>query len=100
MASNVRTLISYNRWLSQKPLVMIFLLIVAILGIVLFSGISINLTSNNNQAQAQEQQQEIGQIKIKKLWETSAIFSCILSIIASSVNSSLSYQSSSNLLLF
>jgi hypothetical protein len=42
---------------------MIFLLIVAILGIVLFSGISINLTSNNNnQAQAQEQQQEIGQM--------------------------------------
>jgi DNA-binding beta-propeller fold protein YncE len=50
---------------------MIFLLIVAILGIVFFSGISINLTSNNNnQAQAQEQQQEIGQIKIKKIWET------------------------------
>jgi hypothetical protein len=50
---------------------MIFLLIVAILGIVLFSGISINLTSNNNnQAQAQEQQQEIGHYccsdKIKK----------------------------------
>jgi DNA-binding beta-propeller fold protein YncE len=51
---------------------MIFLLIVAILGIVLFSGISINLTSNNNQAQAQEQQQEIGQTKVNKLWETSA----------------------------
>jgi len=69
VASDVRTLISHNRRLSQKPLVMIFLLIVAILGIVLFSGISINLTSNNNN-QAQEQQQEIGQIKIKKLWET------------------------------
>ena len=54
---------------------MIFLLIVATLGIVLFSGISINLTSNNNnQAQAQEQQQEVGQIKIKKLWETPANF--------------------------
>jgi DNA-binding beta-propeller fold protein YncE len=71
VASDVRTLISHNRRLSQKPLVMIFLLIVAILGIVFFSGISINLTSNNNnQAQAQEQQQEIGQIKIKKIWET------------------------------
>ena len=71
MASNVRTLISYNRRLSQKSLVMIFLLIVAILGIVLFSSISMNLTgNNNNQAQAQEQQQVIGQIKIKKLWET------------------------------
>jgi sugar lactone lactonase YvrE len=73
VASDVRTLISHNRRLSQKPLVMIFLLIVAILGIVLFSGISINLTSNNNnqaQAQEQQQQQEIGQIKIKKLWET------------------------------
>jgi DNA-binding beta-propeller fold protein YncE len=71
VASDVRTLISHNRRLSQKPLVMIFLLIVAILGIVFFSGISINLASNNNnQAQAQEQQQEIGQIKIKKIWET------------------------------
>jgi DNA-binding beta-propeller fold protein YncE len=50
---------------------MIFLLIAAILGMVLFSSISINLTSNNNyQAQAQEQQQEVGQIKIKKVWET------------------------------
>jgi type II secretory pathway pseudopilin PulG len=52
------------------------LLIVAVSGIVLFSGISINLTNNNsnNQAQAQEQQlqqqQQAGQTKINKLWET------------------------------
>jgi sugar lactone lactonase YvrE len=69
---NLRILISNNRRLSQKSLVTTFLLIVAIPGIVLFSGISINLTNNNNQAQAQEQQQQqqVGQIKINKLWET------------------------------
>jgi DNA-binding beta-propeller fold protein YncE len=44
----------------------------ATLGIMLFSGISNNLTNNNNQAQAQEQQQQIGQTKINKLWETPA----------------------------
>ncbi|MGB7639232.1 MAG: hypothetical protein WBL88_16845, partial [Nitrososphaeraceae archaeon] len=62
-------MIANNRKLSQKSFVLTSLLIVAISGIVLFCQISINLTSNNNQAQAQEQQQ-VGQIKINKLWET------------------------------
>jgi hypothetical protein len=61
-----------NRKISQKSLVLTFLLIVAISGIVLSSRVSTNLTNNNNQAQAQEQQQQqqVGQIKINKLWET------------------------------
>jgi hypothetical protein len=66
-------LIANNRKLSQKSLVLTFLLIVAISGIVLTSRVSINLTNNNNQAQAQaqeQQQQQVGQIKINKLWET------------------------------
>ena len=45
------------------------LFIVAISGIVLLSGISINLTDNNNQAQAQAQ---VVQTKVNKLWETPA----------------------------
>jgi len=65
-------LIANNRKISQKSLVLTFLLIVAISGIVLSSRVSTNLTNNNNQAQAQEQQQQqqVGQIKINKLWET------------------------------
>ena len=66
-------MIANNRKLSQKSLVLTFLLIVAITGIVLTSRVSINLTNNNNQAQAQaqeQQQQQVGQIKINKLWET------------------------------
>jgi len=67
-------LIANNRGLSQKPLVLTFLLIVAISGIVLFSGINISLTNNNNdnqaQAQGQQQQQQVGQTSITKLWET------------------------------
>jgi hypothetical protein len=61
-----------NIKISQKSLVLTFLLIVAISGIVLSSRVSTNLTNNNNQAQAQEQQQQqqVGQIKINKLWET------------------------------
>jgi hypothetical protein len=43
------------------------LFIVAISGIVLFSGISINLSNINNQAQAQQQAENI---KVNKLWET------------------------------
>jgi sugar lactone lactonase YvrE len=48
------------------------LLIAAISGLVLFSGISIDLIGNNNdkQAQAQEQQQQVGQTRVNKLWET------------------------------
>jgi DNA-binding beta-propeller fold protein YncE len=67
---SVWTLIANNRKLSQKSLVWTSLLIVAVSGIILFSGTSINLTNNNNQAQAQEQQQQVGQTKISKLWET------------------------------
>jgi DNA-binding beta-propeller fold protein YncE len=67
---SVWTLIANNRNLSQKSLVWTSLLIVAVSGIVLFSGTSINLTNNNNQAQAQEQQQQVGRTKINKLWET------------------------------
>jgi hypothetical protein len=65
-------LIANNRKISQKSLVLTFLLIVATSGIVLSSQVSTNLTNNNNQAQAQEQQQQqqVGQIKINKLWET------------------------------
>ena len=71
-----RQLIGNNRRLSQKALVLTSLLIVAISGIVLFSGIGINFAKNNNndnQAQAQEQQQlqqKVGQTKLNKLWET------------------------------
>ena len=65
-------MIANNRKISQKSLVLTFLLIVATSGIVLSSQVSTNLTNNNNQAQAQEQQQQqqVGQIKINKLWET------------------------------
>ena len=63
-------MIANNRRLSQKSLVLSRLLIVAISGIVLFSGITINL-NNNNQAQSQVQQQ-VGQTKVSKLWETPA----------------------------
>ena len=71
MVRDLRILIANNRKLSCKSFVLTFLLIVAISGIVLFCQISINLTNNNNHAQAQEQQQ-VGQIKINKLWETPA----------------------------
>jgi DNA-binding beta-propeller fold protein YncE len=48
------------------------LFIATISGLILFSGISIDLISNNNdkQAQAQEQQQQVGQPRVTKLWET------------------------------
>ena len=62
-------LVANNKGLSQKSLVLNCLLILAISGMTLFSGISINL--NNNQAQAQEdQQQQVGHTKANKLWET------------------------------
>jgi hypothetical protein len=66
------TLIANNRRLPHKSLLLTSLLLVAISGIVLFRGISINMTNNNNQAQAQEQQQQqrVGQTKINKIWET------------------------------
>jgi sugar lactone lactonase YvrE len=66
------TLIANNRRLPRNSLLLTSLLLVAISGIVLFSGISINMTNNNNQAQAQgqQQQQRVGQTKINKIWET------------------------------
>src|SRR6476469_813164 len=71
MYNNVSMLVANNKVLSQKSLVLNCLLILAISGMTLFSGISINL--NNNQAQAQEdQQQQVGHTKANKLWETPA----------------------------
>jgi hypothetical protein len=69
---SIWTLIANNRRLPQKSLILTSLLLVAISGIVLVSGISNNMINNNNQAQAQEQQQQqrVGQTKINKLWET------------------------------
>src|SRR5919198_4064705 len=76
MFHDVWILIANNGRLSQKSLVLTSLfIVVAISGIVLlFGGISINLTTNNNsnQAQAQEQQQQVGQTRVNKLWETPA----------------------------
>ena len=66
MFSDVWILIRNNRRFSQKSLVLTSLFVVAISGIVLFSGNSINLY-NNNQAQAQKQ---VELAKINKLWET------------------------------
>ena len=61
-----------NRRLSQISLFTTFLFMVAVSGILSFSGISINLTNNiNAQAQAQEQQQ-VEQTQVNKLWETPA----------------------------
>ena len=53
--NHVWILIRNNRRFSQKSLVLTSLFVVAISGIVLFSGNSINLYNNNNQAQAQKQ---------------------------------------------
>ena len=66
MFNDVWILIRNNRRFSQKSLVLTSLFVVAISGIVLFSGNSINLY-NNNQAQAQKQ---VELAKINKLWET------------------------------
>ena len=67
MFSDVWILIANNKRLSQKSFVLASLVIVAISGTVLFSGISINLYNNNYQADAQ---QEVEHTKINKLWET------------------------------
>ena len=66
MFSDVWILIAINKRLSQKSFVLTSLSIVAISGIVLFSGISISLY-NNYQAHAQQQ---VEHTKINKLWET------------------------------
>jgi len=65
--NDVWILIRNNRRFSQKSLVLTSLFVVAISGIILFSGNSINLYNNNNQAQAQKQAELA---KINKLWET------------------------------
>jgi len=59
-------LIANDKRLSQKSFILTSLSIVVISGIVLFSGISINLYDNNNQARAQQ----VEHLKINKLWET------------------------------
>jgi hypothetical protein len=70
MFSFVWILNAIKKRLLQKSSVLNSLAIVAITGIVLFSGVSINLyddENNNNQAQAQQQEEPK---KISKLWET------------------------------
>jgi hypothetical protein len=70
MFSVVWILIAINKRLLQKSFVLNSLAIVAIIGIVLFSGVSINLyddKNNNNQAQAQLQ---VEPENVSKLWET------------------------------
>ncbi|MFZ0404287.1 MAG: hypothetical protein WAL79_00555, partial [Nitrososphaeraceae archaeon] len=62
-------MIANNKRLSQKLFVLTSLFILAISGIILFSGISINLYNDNYQADAQQQQQ-VEHTKINKLWET------------------------------
>lgn len=52
---------------SQKLFILSSLFLVVVSGVVLFSGISINLHDYNNQLQAQ---QEVEDSRIKKLWET------------------------------
>ena len=63
-----------NRRLSQISLFTTFLFMVAVSGILSFSGISINLTNNiNAQVQVQvQEQQEVEQTPVNKLWETPA----------------------------
>lgn len=67
------TMIANNKKLPQKSLVLATLFLVAISGIMLFNGASINMINNINQAQAQgqaQEQQQVGQIKFNKIWET------------------------------
>lgn len=67
MFSEVCILIANNKRLSQKSFVLSSLFIVAISGILLLSGIGINVYNNNYQAYAQQQ---VEHTKINKLWET------------------------------
>jgi DNA-binding beta-propeller fold protein YncE len=67
------TLIANNKRLPQKSLVLATFFLVAISGIMLFNGASINMLNNINQAQAQgqtQEQQQVGQTKFNKIWET------------------------------
>ena len=61
-------MIATNRRRSHKSFVLTSLLIVATLGITLFSGISAYLITNTNQVQAQ--QGGVEDTKFNKLWET------------------------------
>jgi len=64
---------SNNKRLPQKSLVLATLFLVAISGIKLFNGASVNMTDNINQAHAQgqtQEQQQVGQTKFNKIWET------------------------------
>jgi DNA-binding beta-propeller fold protein YncE len=65
--SNLWILITNHKRHPQKSFVLTSMFIVAISGIVLFSGISINSYNFNNQAQAQQQAEHT---KVNKLWET------------------------------
>ena len=68
------TLITNNKRLPQKSLVLATLFLVAISGIMLFNGASINMINNINQAHAQgqtQEQQQVGKTKFNKIWETS-----------------------------
>lgn len=67
MFSEVWILIANNKRLSQKSFVLSSLFIVAISGVLLFTGIGINVYNNNYQAYAQQQ---VEHTKINKLWET------------------------------
>lgn len=67
MFSDVWILIANNKRLSQKSFVLSSLFIVAISGVLLFTGIGINVYNNNYQAYAQQQ---VEHTKINKLWET------------------------------
>jgi len=77
---NFWTVVSNSAGLLQKSIVSAPLILVAISGIVLVSGVIINISNNNNQVQAQtgeqlyqqEQQVQAGQENVKKIWETSA----------------------------
>jgi DNA-binding beta-propeller fold protein YncE len=67
------TLISNNKRLPQKSLVLATLLLVTISGIILFNEASVNMINNINQAHAQgqtQEQQQVGQTKFNKIWET------------------------------
>ena len=54
---NKWTLIANIRRHPQNSLILTSLLLVATSGIILFSGVSVNMTNNGNQAQAQVQEQ-------------------------------------------
>jgi hypothetical protein len=75
ISSSSWTLKPNNKRLLQKSLVLATLFLVAISGIMLLNGVSINMINKINQAQAQgqtQEQQQVGQAKFNKIWETPA----------------------------